>query len=101
MFVEPLAPFEQSVFHDVYKRRTHAPPISSSTALKHARLLCSLYEQECKGGLFLQGDPFYAMDLGNHSDFAKHIFNALAHKCGKTGKVLTQSLFMIVAKQTN
>lgn len=99
MFVEPLAPFEQSVFHDVYTRRTHTPPINSSTVLTHARLLCSLYEQECKGGLFLQGDPFYAMDLGsNHSDFAEHIFNALASKCGKTGKVLTHSLFMIIAR---
>ena len=84
MFVEPLAPFEQSVFHDVYTRRMYTPPINSS-ATPHARLLCSLYEQECKGGLFLQGDPFYAMDLvSNHPDFAEHIFNALANKCGKT-----------------
>ena len=101
MFVEPLAPFEQSVFHDVYTRKTHAPPINPSTALIHARMLCSLYEQECKGGLFLEGDPFYAMTLGIiHADFVEHIFNALANRCGKTGKILTHSLFIIVAQRT-
>ena len=86
MFVEPLA-LSSKVFFMMCTQEGRTLLRSIHQQHLHTLDCCAAGEQECKGGLFLQGDPFYAMDLGsNHSDFAEHIFNALANKCGKREK---------------
>ena len=105
MFVESLVPYNKTVLWDIHDRHHHNStelPQSSNRerviAIQHANFLCTLYEQECKGGLFLEGDSFYVLTIGSGgTHFARRIIQSLKD-CGKTGLVLSRALHIIVAE---
>lgn len=106
MFIESLVPYKKSVIWDIHEHSTAQPYAlpSENEALiaeQHARFLCALYEQECKGGLFLEGDPFHILFVGFRGvSFAQKIWEALQN-LGKTGLVLSRSLYIIWASVLN
>lgn len=112
MYVELSVPYDKSCIWELHNHffQTRAEqawlsgaiPFQSinsiAMARQHARFLCTLYEQECKGGLLLEGEPFCVLEIGSGLGlFAANIFEALYEHCGKTGKILVMSLRYILS----
>jgi tetratricopeptide (TPR) repeat protein len=112
MYIEPFVPYDKSILWEIHNKNIHTkgfqtwpsdgspfhPRLSLAMVRQHARFLCTLYEQECKGGLFLEGDPFYVLEIGSGLGlFASHLFYALANQCGKNGAILAQSMQYILS----
>ena len=112
MYIESPVPYDKSIVWELHNQffqtrgsqawLSGSIPFQSinsiAMARQHARFLCTLYEQECKGGLLLEGDPFCVLEIGAGLGlFAANIFEALCEDCGKTGKILSKSLRYILS----